>query len=71
MSVHNTLSNRGGLKRHRNVLTREERLARLEAEGRWHEPQSVLGLPKVLNIRVSTGRDKKKKEKDEDEAETP
>ena len=65
MSVHSTLSSKGGLTRHRNVLTREERLQRLELEGGWDESQSVLGLPKVRNIMTKAGG-KKKKEEDAD-----
>ena len=62
MSIHNTLAQKGALRRHRNVLTREERLQRLEADSRWTADQSVLGLPKVRNIMVKTGKTKKKKE---------
>ena len=62
MSIHNTLARKGALRRHRNVLTREERLQRLEAESRWTAGQSVLGLPKVRNIMVKTGKAKKKKD---------
>ncbi len=62
MSIHKTLSGGGKLKKHRNVLTRDERVARLEKEGRWQEGESVLGLPKVRNIKI-VARKKKKKEK--------
>ena len=42
------------------MLTREERLQRLELEGSWDETKSVLGLPKVRNILVTAGGKKKK-----------
>lgn len=68
MSIHNTLATKGTMKRHRNVLTREERLLRLEEEGRWDESMSILGLPKVRNDMVKTGKGKKKKDEEEQDA---
>ena len=65
MSLHNTLANKTGLRRHRNVLSREERLEKLEADGKWDETMSVLGLPKVRNAKVTTGKSKKSKEAEE------
>ena len=65
MSLHNTLANKSGLRRHRNVLSREERLEKLEADGKWDESKSVLGLPKVRNVKVTTGKAKKAKEAEE------
>ena len=67
MSIHKTLAAKGGLTRHRNVLTREERLQRLELEGKWDETKSVLGLPKVRNILVAAGGKKKKEDEDGDD----
>lgn len=63
MSLHRSLavSNRG--RRHRNVLSREERIAKLEDEGRWDETKSVFGLAKVRSIKPVAGGKKKKKEK--------
>ena len=52
MSIDKSLKSRGGLQRHRSVLTRAERVRRLEEEERWSEEDSVLGLPKVRAIRV-------------------
>jgi small basic protein (TIGR04137 family) len=59
MSIHKSLVTAGNLKRHRNVLTRAERLELLKKEERWKEGQSIFNLPKVRNILV---RAKKKKE---------
>jgi len=47
MSVHPSLVIRSKLKRPRSVLSRVERLEKLEEDERWDESQSVYGLPKV------------------------
>lgn len=49
MSIDRSLKTKGALSRHRNVLSRDERLEILKEEDRWEEGQSVLGLPKVGN----------------------
>lgn len=67
MSVHRSLKTAGSLIRHRNVLTRTERLEKLEEQKRWDEEKSVLGIPKVRSMKVA-GK-KKKKKKDEEGAE--
>ena len=59
MSIHKSLVTAGKLTRHRNVLTRTERLEILLQEERRKEEDSVFGLPKVRNILM---RAKKKKE---------
>ncbi|MBN1257217.1 MAG: small basic protein [Planctomycetes bacterium] len=68
MSLHKSLKGNSGLIRHRNVLTRTERLDRLEKEKRWNdEEESIFGIPKVLSIKV--GGKKKKAKKEEKAAE--
>ena len=67
MSIHRSLYQAGKLKRHRNVLTRAERLDVLQREERWKDEDSIYGLPKVRNIMV---RAKKKVKKKTDEEET-
>lgn len=47
MSLDSSLKHKNALVRHRNVLTRAERLEKLADEERWTEEQSVFGLPKV------------------------
>lgn len=47
MSVDRSLKVKGALKRHRNVLSREERVKILSQDERWQEGQKVTGLPKV------------------------
>lgn len=65
MTIDKSLKVNRGLVRNRSVLTRAERLLRLEALDRWKEGDSVLGLQKVRVIR--TALKKKKKEKKEEE----
>ena len=49
MSIDRSLRVRGALKRHRNVLDREERIKVLKAEERWQDGDKVTGLPKVAH----------------------
>jgi small basic protein (TIGR04137 family) len=44
-----SLKVKGALTRHRNVLTRGERVERLRKEEKWQEGDTLLGLPKVAN----------------------
>ena len=46
MSIHPSFGS-GGMLKHRNVLTRVERLEKLKAKGEWEEGKKILGLPKV------------------------
>ena len=71
MSLDRSLKSAGSLARHRNVLTRAERLKKLAEEDRWKEGDAVLGLPKVSNRNLKIGRKAKKKEEKAAEAETP
>jgi len=63
MSLDRTLKSRAALVRHRNVLTRAERLERLADAERWSEGMSVFGLPKVAHRKSSAGHKGKKEEK--------
>ncbi|HOK96026.1 MAG TPA: small basic protein [Anaerohalosphaeraceae bacterium] len=49
MSVDRSLKIKGALKRHRNVLSREERIQMLKQQERWQEGDKVMGLPKVAH----------------------
>jgi len=61
MSVDRTLKSRSALVRHRNVLTRTERIEVLADEGKWTEGQdSVFGLPKVVHRKSHAGKKVKK-----------
>lgn len=65
MSIDRSLKIKGALKRHRNVLTRAERIEKLKEEERWSEEDSLLGLPKVAHRKTHAGRkDKADKEKE-------
>lgn len=61
MSVDRSLKSGDILARHRNVLTRAERIAALAEEDKWTEEEgSVFGLPKVLHRKSHAGRKAKK-----------
>ena len=47
MSIHQSLKLKNTLARQRSVLTRWERIVKLQDEERWQVGDSVLGLPKV------------------------
>ena len=65
MSLDPSLKTGGGLARHRNVLTRAERISRLSSRGKFDLTSGdPLGLPKVGNRKVVTGG-KSSKKKDE------
>ncbi len=66
MTLDKTLRVRTGTIRNRNVLTRAERLARLQAADRWKEGDSVYGLPKVRVQKVSLKKKKKVKKLEEE-----
>lgn len=59
MSIDRSLKIKGALKRHRNVLTRAERIEKLQEEERWSEEDSLLGLPKVAHRKSHAGRKEK------------
>ncbi|UCC22101.1 MAG: small basic protein [Planctomycetota bacterium] len=65
MSVDPSLKIKGALKRHRNVLTRAERIEKLTEEERWTEEDSLLGLPKVAHRKSHAGRKTKEPPKEE------
>ena len=56
MSIDRSLKIKGALTRHRNVLTRAERVEKLKDEERWSEGESVLGLAKVAHRKSHAGR---------------
>ena len=55
MSLDRSLKSANALIRHRNVLTRDERLVRLKEAEKWTEQKSVFGLPKVANRKLVVG----------------
>src|SRR5438876_10788449 len=52
MSLDRSLKAANALIRHRNVLTRAERLEKLTDEEKWNDSKSVFGLPKVAHRKM-------------------
>jgi small basic protein (TIGR04137 family) len=71
MSIDRSLKVKGALARHRNVLTRAERIDRLKEEEAWEEGDPILGLPKVSNRKVAAGKKTDKKEEEAEAAAVP
>ena len=67
MSMDSSLKIKGALSRHRNVLSRAERIAALELEERWSEGDPVLGLPKVGHRKSHSGRKSGDEDKEDGE----
>ena len=67
MSLDRSLKSANALVRHRNVLTRAERIEQLIDEDRFESGRSVFGLPKVANRKAPVGG-KQKAAKAEGEA---
>ena len=65
MSIDPSLKVKGALSRHRNVISRAERLEILKDEDRWSEGDAVLGLPKVAHRKSHAGRKAKEAPKEE------
>ncbi len=64
MTMDKSLQIRAGMARSRSVLSRAERLARLQSTDRWTEGDSPLGLPKVRVYKLSMKKKKKRKEEE-------
>ncbi len=62
MSIDPSLKLRNALVRHRNVLTRAERIDVLKDEERWNEGDPVMGLPKVGHRKSTAGKKAKAEE---------
>lgn len=68
MSIDPSLKIKGALTRHRNVLTRAERIEKLIEEERWSEGDSLLGLQKVAHRKSHAGRKDKEAPTEDDAA---
>lgn len=70
MSLDKSLKRKGGMTRPRCVLTRAERIGKMQENGKWTEGLSPFGLPKTRVQKIVL---KKKKEKtaEGDAAATP
>ena len=76
MSVDKSLKSADSLVRHRNVLTRAERIEKMKQDGRWTDDSTAIGMPKIGHRKVSVGKKAKdmkeeKTEGDESTTETP
>ena len=60
MSLHKTLKSKSSLVRHRNVLTRAERIEKLTEDDRWDESMEPFALPKVAHRKATVGGKVKK-----------
>lgn len=69
MSIDRTLKIKNALSRHRNVLSRAERIERLKEEERWNEGDSVTGLVKVAHRKGHSGKKAAKAAEKKEEAE--
>jgi small basic protein (TIGR04137 family) len=56
MSLDRSLKSASSLSRHRNVLTRAERLEVLKDAEKWDESKPVYGLPKVAHRKLAVGK---------------
>jgi len=61
MSLDKSLKSKDTLARHRNVLTRAERVDAMEETGTWTKESNVIGMPKFGHRKVSLGKKTKKK----------
>jgi small basic protein (TIGR04137 family) len=64
MSIDKSLRRKNSLQRARNVLTRGERIGRMQTEERWPDGRSPFGLPKVKVIKIVVKKVKKAKEEE-------
>jgi len=62
MSMDKGLKPRNALARHRNVLSRAERIEALKDVEKWDDDMSVFGLPKVANRKTVTKKGKAEEE---------
>lgn len=65
MSIDRSLRSKSMLERHRNVLTRAERVVILKETGLWSEGGKITGLPKVNHRKAAVGKKDKAEKKTE------
>ena len=71
MSLDRSLKSANALIRHRNVLTRGERLEKLKEAAKWQEGGSPFGLPKVGHRKAAIAKAAPKEEAAEGAAAAP
>ena len=67
VSIDKSLRRKNQLQRARNVLTRGERILKLQSEERWEDGRSPYGLPKVKVVKLVVKKAKKAKEEEKAE----
>lgn len=60
MSIDRSLRLKSSLARHRNVLTRAERVAKLVKDEQWKDDMSPLGMAKLGHRKIKAGKKPKK-----------
>lgn len=58
MSQHNSLRVDSVGVKHRNVLTRLERVKKMQSEERWNESSKIFGLPKIKSMKMKVKKAK-------------
>lgn len=71
MTIDKSLKVKKGANRIRSVMTRGERLLKLQENDRWKEGDRVLGLPKVRVPKLALKKKKKVKKEEDGAAATP
>lgn len=66
MSLDKSLKSKSSLERHRNVLTRAERIDHLQEVGKWTNDSSPMGLPKIAHRKAAVGKKSKAKQETTD-----
>ena len=67
MTIDKSLKIRKGVSRSRNVLTRVERLEKMQSQDRWTDETSPFALPKIRVYKVVLKKKKKVKDEGGDE----
>ncbi len=70
MSMDKSLKSKNTLQRHRNVLTRAERVQYLKDAEQWTDDTSPFGMPKIVHRKAAVGKKDKAEKKIEDEEST-
>ena len=65
MSIDRSLRSADALVRHRNVLTRAERIEHLKELGEWTDESTALGMRKVGHRKAAVGKKDKVEKTDE------
>ena len=70
MSMDKSLKSKNTLQRHRNVLTRAERVQHMKETDIWTDDTSPFGMPKIVHRKAAVGKKNKAEKKVEGEEST-